>query len=470
MFERYLGKDEFQAGLRTYMDRYRFGSATSRDLVRTLSEVGKQSALEPAFFSFLDQPGVPALQVALDCQAKPPTLSFAQSRYLPLGTQVQGQASWQVPVCVRYGQAGEPAREACTLMLEQTATLPLEGAGCPSWVMPNAGAQGYYRWSLADKELDALIAHRSELTPAEQMSLSNNVGAALRAGKVELERALKAQRVFAASTRRHVMESALKTFWLLDELLEDGNLPAFRVDVAKSLRPQLTRIGLLPRAGAKVSGEEKLWRAAVVRALYGLSEDAAVTRELVRLGKPLLADAEVRSTLPSELIEPALTAAVRDGGAAAYDSAQAKLFAADDGIQRSRFLSALANVRDPELARRTLGLTLDPKLRTNERLLPLLVQLGQRETRSEAFAWLKQNFDAVLAQLGAHGGNDLIGATGSFCTAQEAEDVEQFFAPQVNKVPGGPRELALTLESIRACVAIRAHYADALARVYPAKK
>ncbi|HEX5658011.1 MAG TPA: M1 family aminopeptidase, partial [Polyangiales bacterium] len=197
MFERYLGKDAFQAGLRTYMNKFRFGNATARDLVQTLAGVSGQQQLEGAFFSFLDQPGVPALQVALDCQAK--TLGLTQSRYAPLGTSVP-QVSWQIPVCVRYGQQGAPAKEACQLLSEQTATIALEGT-CPTWVMPNAGAQGYYRWSLSDQDLDALIARRNELATAEQMSLANNLGAALRAGTVELSRALKAQKLLTASPK-----------------------------------------------------------------------------------------------------------------------------------------------------------------------------------------------------------------------------------------------------------------------------
>ncbi|HEY6876411.1 MAG TPA: ERAP1-like C-terminal domain-containing protein, partial [Polyangiales bacterium] len=247
----------------------------------------------------------------------------------------------------------------------------------------------------------------------------------------------------------------------------DESVPAFRSDVAKALRPQLQRMGLLPR-GAKVSGEEKLWRVSVVRALYGLSEDPELTRELVKLGKPLLAGG--RSELPSELIELALTAAVRDGGAPAYDLLLARLSAANDGIERSRLLGALSGVRDPALAQRSLALGLDSKLRVNERLTPLMVQLGMRETRVAAFAWLKDNFDALLAQLGSHGGNDVIGGAASFCSNEAAQDVEQFFAARAEKVAGGPRELALTLETIRACAATKAQYAEDLAKAYPPAK
>jgi len=476
MFERYLGADEFQAGLRRYMDRFRFGSATARDLVRTLAEVSGESALEGAFFGFLDQPGVPELRVKLDCTSSPPALELAQSRYLPLGSTAQSDARWQVPFCARFGHP-EGIREQCALIGDTSVRLPLTAKRCPSWVMPNAGAQGYYRWSLADDALDALVARRSDLSAPEQMSLANNVTAALRAGRSDLKRALGAQKLLAGSPKRHVMESALKAYWLVRELLDDASLPAFRAEVAKILRPAYTRLGLVPRAGAEVSGEEKLARASVVRALFGLAEDPTLTRELVKYGTPLLAPATPgkpekpagTSAIPSELLELALTATLRSGGAAAFDRAEAQLFESTDGVLRGRYLTALSYVRDAALNQRVLALALDARLRTNERLIPLFGQLGQPETRDSAFDWLRTNYDALQAQLGAHGGNDVIAATASFCSEDKAREVEAFFAPKSPHIAGGPRELLLTLETIRSCAAIAGAYGEQARALYEGK-
>jgi alanyl aminopeptidase len=343
--------------------------------------------------------------------------------------------------------------------------------------MPNAGAQGYYRWSLADDALDALVARRSDLSVPEQMSLANNVSAALRAGRIDVKRALGAQRLLAASPKRHVMESALKTYWLVRELLDDESLPAFRAEVAKILRPAYSRLGLLPRAGAQVSGEEKLARASVVRALFGLAEDPTLTRELVKQGAPLLAPVAPAkpakpasaSTIPSELLELALTATLRSGGAAAFDRAEALLFEATDGVLRSRYLTALSYVRDPALSTRALSLALDARLRTNERLIPLFGQLGQPETRDSAFEWLRANYDALQPQLGGHGGNDVIAATASFCSEDKAREVDAFFAPKSPHIAGGPRELLMALESIRSCAALAGAYSAEARGLYEGK-
>lgn len=471
MFERYLGGDEFQAGLRRYMERFRFGNATARDLVRTLAEVSQEGALETAFFSFLEQPGVPQLQVKLDCSSTPAALEIEQSRYVPLGTSAQTQSLWQVPFCARFGYR-EGIREQCALLSEEKTRLPLDGKSCPQWVMPNAGAQGYYRWALADDALDALVARRSDLSTPEQMSLASNVAAALRAGSIDAARALDAQSALAASPKRHVMESALKTHWLARELLDDASLPAFRASIAKMLRPAYVRLGLLPRPGAQVSGDEKLARASVLRALFGLAEDPVVTRELIKLGTPLLTRAEATrggAKLPSELVELALTAALRSGGADAFDQAETQLAAATDGITRSRLLTAMAYVRDPVLGERALMLGLDARLRTNERLIPLFGQLAQPETRERAFAWLRAHYDALSAQLGAHGGNDVISATGAFCSEDKAREVEAFFGPKSPHIAGGPRELLMTLESIRSCAALASKYAEPVRALYAPK-
>jgi hypothetical protein len=40
-----------------------------------------------------------------------------------------------------------------------------------------------------------------------------------------------------------------------------------------------------------------------------------------------------------------------------------------------------------------------------------------------------------------------------FCSEEKAREVQEFFAPRVDSLSGGPRHLAETLESIRLCAA-----------------
>ena len=466
MFEGYLGAERFQRGLQAYMQRYRFGSATARDLVRTLAETSGESALEPAFFSFLDQPGVPELQVQLDCTNERPSLTLSQARYWPLGALDEKAGSWQLPVCVRYGASDGSAPQQCTLLREAETQLPLEAEGCPRWLMPNADAQGYYRWTMAEPDLTQLLSQRGKLSTRERMSLASNALAGLRAGSVSPRTAITVARALVIDPQRQVVESALRTYALLRELLDPKALPGMRAELSRLLAPAYRKLGLFPRSDAEVRGEEKLWRASVVRALYVLAEDAEVTRALARAGRPLLERPSQPSKLPSELIELALAAAIIEGGAAQFARAEQQLFASQDGVVRGRLLSALGYVRDPALSTRVLALSLDPRLRLNERLLPLVVQSAERRTRHAAFAWLRQRFDVLSAQIGAHGGDDLVATTAGFCSEADAREVEGFFASRAASIAGGPRALALSLESIRVCAALAKARGDALGALY----
>ena len=83
-------------------------------------------------------------------------------------------------------------------------------------------------------------------------------------------------------------------------------------------------------------------------------------------------------------------------------------------------------------------------------------QLSDPQTRDVAWAWVKDHYDAILARLPQHhGGIQLVGAGRSYCDEGHAKDIESFFGPKVEKIEGGPRVLAQTLEDVKLCAAKR---------------
>ena len=68
MIERYLGEDNFRAGIRNYMREHAFASATVYDLIAALTATaGADKDVKGVFESFLFQPGVPYIDVAVQC-------------------------------------------------------------------------------------------------------------------------------------------------------------------------------------------------------------------------------------------------------------------------------------------------------------------------------------------------------------------------------------------------------------------
>ncbi len=456
MFERYVGAETFRQGLHLYLTRHRFGNATARDLVAALSEVAGRP-LEQAFFSFLDQPGVPLVETALDCTGPAPRLSIKQSRYFPLGVGAARDQRWQVPVCVRFAVGSEP-KEQCTLLSESSTQLTLDAASCPRWLMPNAGAQGYYRFTPAERDFEALLAARAELSPAEQMSLAVNADAALRSGTLPASRVLAVLSELGHTDTRQVLETSLSGFAFVREaLLDPANLAAYRQKLGALVGPGYTKLGLFPKSGQAVHGESKLRRAQLVRAMAFSVKDAALRAQLYKLGRAQLGlETDPRlASLPRELIETALMVAVQEGGASLFERAEEQLFASDDGLVRTRLLMALGATEDPALGARVLSLSLDARLRTNETLLPLALQAGSFETRKGALEWLHQHRDALLARVSEHRASDAIAAFDGLCSEADAAQLDALFSPGIDRIAGGPRELRLTLEAIRSCSAVR---------------
>jgi cytosol alanyl aminopeptidase len=466
MFERFLGPEAFRAGLRLYMARHRFGSATAQDLVAALAEAAQKPEVGPAFFSFLEQPGVPLIEARVSCASGVSELSLTQSRYAPVGSALAQGSVWQIPVCVRFGQArgAEPA-EQCTLLRERTTSVRLASEACPDWLLPNSQAAGYYRWALEPHALDALVSAHQTLAEAEQISLVHNLFAGLRSAKLGADRAFAAAEQLSAIPSRVVLEQVLGMFGFAREhLLRPEQLPSYRASIARIVKPRYAALGLSPKAGQSPNGEEKLLRSSLVRALAFEAKDPALLRELAALGRAQLAHSAASARpartspalarLPPELIDAAFSAALREGGAALLTQAADKLFAENEGIARARLLSAISTLDRPELSEQVLNLSLDARLRTNERLGPLFGQAGREETRAAAYAWVKRNYDAFVAVLSEHQSSALIGVGAGFCSEDMTRDVEAFFAPRAPKLAGGPRDLAMTLESIRLCAAL----------------
>ncbi len=84
MFEAWIGPEKFQAGVRRYMKAHAYGTGTSKDFLAAI-EAESRPGVAAAFSSFLDQPGVPLVDVTLQCAGgQAPKLSLSQ-KTIPAG-------------------------------------------------------------------------------------------------------------------------------------------------------------------------------------------------------------------------------------------------------------------------------------------------------------------------------------------------------------------------------------------------
>ncbi|HEY0194359.1 MAG TPA: M1 family metallopeptidase [Kofleriaceae bacterium] len=466
MVSHFIGEAPFRRGLHEFLVGHASGNATTAELVAALSAASGQE-LAPLVASFLDQPGVPAISVTPRCEAGAGSLALAQARWRAAGAAAGasgGDAAWTVPVCVKASVHGA-VEQKCAVLTGPTGTLPL--SGCADWVLPNADAAGYYRASLPPADLARLRDRgMAKLSTAERLNLGHDLEAGFASGVLPADQVLRALAPFARDPHGAIAVVPLELLGELDDDFVDGAArAALRRKIVELYAPVVARVGWAPAAG------DTSWRRVLrsqLLAVFALRlEEPRVLAEAARRGRRLLGldrdHVRHADAVSPDLAGVALAAAARTGGAEVFDALRAELASSDDAQVRQRLLAALASTRDPALLGRALDLSLDPSLRANERTAIVGRLLGLVATRDLAWAWTTAHFDALAPMLPDRAGGALPGAP-ALCDEPHAAEVRAFFAPRVERLTGGPRNLALALERATQCAARVAAQRDAVAR------
>jgi alanyl aminopeptidase len=459
MFERYIGEDQFRTGIRNYLHEHARGNATSADLI---AAVAKQSddpvAVDAAFKSFIDQPGVPFVKIAVECGAGKPALVVTQQRYLPLGSSASANQTWGIPLSVRYADNGT-IREQKGIVTGQSSRFELkDAASCPQWVMPNAHGAGYYRFALEPKYQKSLSDAFARLDEREQRVYADSVAAAYGAGHLSPKDMLAALPQFTTAQVRQTVTAGMNSIeWMDEQLLSsDAERTAFRAKAAEIYRPRLTSLGLTPKDGE--SDDDRLLRASLVN-FFALSlKDPQVRAEMGKQGRTVLGlggDGQLHAdAVPKDLRAVALDVAVQEGRKAAFDAAENHFRASQDPTIRSQMLSAMGSTQDAALTERARALVFEKGLLRRNEIFPIVGgQTADETTRPALRQWVDAHFSELEARL-APAGAALVGLySAGMCSESEAADVESRFADRMKSIEGGPLELKQTAESIRLCSA-----------------
>lgn len=456
MFESWMGEDAFRRGVQHYLRQYSWRNATAGDFLDSLGSSGNQGISRP-FSTFLDQPGIPLVSARLRCDTPGgPTLYLSQKRALPLGSTGSTDQTWQVPVCVRYGEGDSTHRE-CTLLTQASTEWILPSAkSCPAWVLANADGAGYYRVLYEGDLLSRLLAdHGRLLSPAERVATLGDVQALTAMGEIKAADALALAPQFAGDPVRQVVGSAIGiTGRVRENLVPQELLPNYARFVDKTFGERARRLGWNAAKGE--DAEARLLRTTLLPLVAVWGEDHQLAAEARQLAQRWLAD---RNSVDPEIVEPSLTVAARTGDQALFKKLQQALASTNDHQQRELLFTALGSFRDPEIARSALDLVLKPELDIRESAALLLGPLSTPETKRLPFEFVRTNFDAIVRMA-----DDTVFSPGSFlpfvgngfCDEKSRAEVAGFFEPRVDRFNGAPRNLANVLERIRLCTAYKA--------------
>lgn len=436
MVDHYFTPEKFRPALGRYIRQFADGEADSADFYAVISRATGERAIGEVFRSFVTQPGVPLVEAQVSCGRGSPRLTLRQSRYKPLGSLIDPDQRWMIPVCVAW-QDGANRGESCTMLEAETSVTDLSGALCPGVIVPNAKGAGYYRFDLPEPGWQALSGAFGRLSAAEALASLDSAEAAFAAGRLagETWAGLLAEALGHADAA--VLSSALRAS---DQLL--GQLEGLPAAQTLTVRIHAALEARVPAEdGSEVANRILAFRA---ETLGDLAARAALRQQLA----PLLDGA---AGLTSDLYTAALRVAFADGGAAAFDKILAARLRLDDAVFTQAVADAIGSVSDPGLARRAEALIFEGSFGAPASASIAFSLMANPRHREQTWTRLKEDFPAFLGAVPSQSRRATPRLARSFCDPSRGPELDALFAEHGAAAAGYEQALAETREYLTLC-------------------
>lgn len=444
-FETWFGPDRFRQGVQAFLKRHAYDTASADDFIRAVGEAaGKGPEALAVFRSFIEQPGVPLLDVVLDCTQDPP-LEVRQQRLRPVGSTAP-ELHWTTPACFRDANSTQ-----CTDLRSTKQGVTLSGAACPAWLIANPGGTSYYVPRYGAALAQKIRANVAALSTDEMLATTVDAGILAQSGLISITAAL----AWANAGLDHPSVLARRfAVDLVDEQrdawLNPKEAEAKRALFEKRLVPLARELGWREKPGDSDDVRDLRGTLMQVAADKG---DPALRTEARELAVAWLAN---RDAVPATMIRPVLNTAARFADATLYEQLRSLALKTPDLRERSYLLYALAKTRDPALRDRTLALTLDKELSARDARALLEDALYDDMNRRPAFDFVRANYAVLNAKLPEYTATRLMDGMSDMCTHEERDLFAGFFKDKAPRLLGGSRAYREALERIDLCIAAHA--------------
>ncbi|MEQ1871101.1 MAG: M1 family metallopeptidase [Vicinamibacterales bacterium] len=455
MIEGYVGADVFRTGVNAYLEKHAYGNATSEDFWRAMTAASGKP-VDRILPTFVNQPGVPLVNVAQSCSGGTTTLTLVTQRFLTsTAAPIPRNPLWQLPICVKTPTGAT----TCQVVSDQRATISLPASSCAPWAFINAGATGYYRTAYAPEILRAMNADiAARFTDAERLTLVGDEWALVSLGTHSIAEYMTLVSGFVKERASGVLdEIAGRLAHAHAYLTTTASREAFerrvRQQFGSLLFDELT-FGAAPDE----DDDRRALRATVIELVGVTGNDPSVsTTAQIALERSMRGGTPLDATAADAIVRVAAIT----GDAGLWGRLLDASKSATSPAEQYRDLYALPMFRDPALVDRGLNLALTPELRSQDTASFLGRFLRNSTARPRAWAFIKQHWDAILPKISISLGDvRLVESLGAFCDPAARDDVRSFFA--AHQLPAATRALDQTLERINNCIALKDRQSPAL--------
>tara|TARA_Y100001936_G_scaffold249602_1_gene300344 strand:- start:13304 stop:15874 length:2571 start_codon:yes stop_codon:yes gene_type:complete len=448
MLEQYLGEEEFKDGIAYYLNKHKYGNTETNDLWDAIEHVTQQPARR-IMDSWIFQKGYPLVSASISDDGS--TISLTQDRFLYTGGDSADSTIWSVPVVLKVGTSSG-VEEVRYLLEEKSAEINLDAPA--DWATANAGGSGFFRARYSSDMLKSLSSTMFEnLSSIERYGLVDDTWSSVMAGRTSASDFLDFARSFQAEIDLDVWTVLSGCLSSLDKLVDGEAQLQYKAVVRDLAQPGLDRLGWEP-SDSDTPRDLEL-RGLFIRLLANVGDDELAVKNSVDLHDSYLNDAGS--------VEPNVAAAVTGVVAAKGDSAQYEVFMEkhhnpSTPQEERRYQSALSAFPGEAEMDRTLAMTLDGTIRTQDAPYLLAVCMRNKEQGFKAWQFVKDNWEQVNKDFPSNSIVRMLSGVTSLSAPDQANDVLAFF--EDHEVPQGQLTLQQTLEKLRVNVALRERESD----------
>ena len=439
MLEQYLGAEAFRAGISLYLKRHEFANTETSDLWDAIEETSRQPA-RALMDSWIFQPGYPLLQVQIDGN----DVLISQQPFRYMQDEDSQQQLWHVPIFLR-AQTAQGVHEQTALLTGKDIHITLPSQ--PEWVVINSGGHGFYRVQYSPELHKRLTKNLYQtLSAVERFNLVSDTWAVAQAGLTPMATYLDLQSLFRDETDPNVWSIILASAQYLYHMLDAHQRPALQRFLRHLLTPIVQRLGWGPQ-----TGENELLsqlRGDLLSALGTLGNDKTLQAE----ARTRYAQYKQNPEAVDRNVVPALVSILAgSGGAAEYEEFTTRFKTAKTPQEETRYLFALAAFQSADLFARTLQLTINGEVRTQNAPYLMRSLLLNTELREQAWNFMKTHWDEMCRQYPDNSIGRMCEGILSLVTPALESDVIDFFA--THPVKQAAKTLQQHLEKLHIAVA-----------------
>ena len=423
MLRRWLGDDDFRAGLKIYFEKHQYSNTIGHDLWDALSEAsGKDVA---AFMdAWLEQPGYPVVTA----EVVDDTLVLSQKQFC-IGEGQDQNRIWPIPLNTNWTGLPETLTEE-RLAIPNFSQLAAQNEGA---LRLNTANTAHYITNYKGQLLKAVLNQLTELDTTSKLQVVQERRLLAESGEISYAELIPLLTKLTDETSYLVSEAIAQVVDGLDMFMDEGSeaQAEFKALVNRLMQKNYDRLGFEPQVGES-DEDEMVRQKAISLMLYADNADAVAKAEEI-----FDAHKENIESIPASIRLSVLANQVKHAETEELVSLYLDCYVkTNDGNFRRQLAAALSNTKEKATVERILG-----ELKNKDVVKPQdLAMSWYRPFLNKDFSqgafwnWACENWDWITSALGGDMSFDkfVIYPANTFKTPERLEEYKAFFEPQLD--------------------------------------